>query len=144
MMGARVAEPGLMEEAVKYASAGGGAMGVLLLTAATVRWFITWLTGRHDRREDRLAAEDREIDQKWKAYRETLENDRREMREEIAHLRVGLANIQVEVERCHAEKREMADRLSRLEGFSTGRGEARQLGQIEQSARRVIDGEEAG
>lgn len=101
-------DPGLLEDAVKYAAGGGGAAVGGIGIIAALRWFITFMTGRIDREKDRIDAAALAIDLKWKAYREVLERQNAEIAADLAALRV-------EVERCHAEKLDLAVRLARLE-----------------------------
>lgn len=131
MTGARiVADSSIAGEAVKIASGFGGLGGGLVFA----RWFIGWLTGRHDQREAELRAEDGQIDLKWRAYREAIEG-RCEM------LEGKVERLEKEVDDCHAEKRDLAARVARLEGFASARGEMRQSEQVVSSAQRLIDGD---
>lgn len=64
-----MAEPsGIVEGAVNAASAGGGFAGVLLAG----RWLLNWLTGRFDKRQEMLDAQDARVDQEWRAIRESM------------------------------------------------------------------------
>lgn len=101
-------DPGLFDEAVKYAAGGGGAAVGGIGIIASLRWFVTFMTGRIDREKDRIDAATIALDLKWKAYREVLERQNAEVAAELAALRD-------EVERCHAEKLDLAVRLARLE-----------------------------
>lgn len=131
-------EPGLLDEVAKWSAGGATFGGVFLGGVALIKWFIAWATGRLDRKQDRIDAEDQAIDRKWQAYRETIERDRDALRAEISVLRQSLSGLHEEVERCHSEKRDIEKRLAKVEGFTTGRGEAAQLGQIGESFGRVI------
>lgn len=137
MTASAMADPGLIDDAVKIAAggagAGGGAIGIMLL----IRWFITFMAGRADNKEDRLEAQAAALDAQWKEYRETLEADRKALRAELAAVRE-------EVERCHDEKNLLEQRLARVEGFATGRGEARQLKQKDQSLANIFNDKERG
>lgn len=65
-----MAEPnGIVDSAVKAASAGGGFAGVLL----AVRWVLNWLTGRWDARAARIDAQDAKVDLQWQQIREATE-----------------------------------------------------------------------
>jgi hypothetical protein len=123
-------DPGLFDGAVRMAAGGAGAGGGAIASMFLLRWFITFMAGRADSKENRLMAQAAELDTRWKEYRETLEKD-------MAAVRSDLAAVRDEVERCHSDKRDLEARLSRMEGFATGRGEAVQIGQIDQSAERI-------
>lgn len=124
-------DSGLGEAAVKIASGAGGLGGGFVFA----RWFILWLTGRHDRREADLRAEDSDLDKRWQKYREVIE-----ARCEMLEGKVG--KLEQEVDDCHAEKRDLAERVARLEGFASARGDMRQADQVAISGRRIIDGGE--
>lgn len=64
-------EPSILDQAVSGASAGGG-IGAVLLGG---RWLINWITGRHDRRQDALDAQDSKIDLEWQKLREEMKAD---------------------------------------------------------------------
>jgi len=121
-----MADQSIIDEMVKYGSGGMG-VGIGGVGAiAGLRWFVTWLTGRLDAKQQRIDAEDHELDLKWKAYREAIETRLGKVEDDNLALRQ-------EVELCHAEKRGLEQRLAKLEGFAAGRGEAAQLGQVESS-----------
>jgi predicted nuclease with TOPRIM domain len=131
-MSARImTDPGLIDDAVRTAAGGAGLGGGAVAVMFLVRWFITFMAGRADMKEDRLIAQASELDTRWKEYRETLERDFKAMRGELSAVRQ-------EVERCHAEKRSLESRVAELEGFATGRGKAVQIGQVELSADRIF------
>lgn len=92
--------------------------------AVFVRWFLTWLSGRHDQRAAEIRADDLAVGQKWKRYTQAIEErlDRQER----------------EVEECHAAKRELERRVAVLEGFANGMGDRRQEIQLER-AREAAD-----
>jgi hypothetical protein len=112
-------DPGLIDDAVRTAAGGAGFGGGAVAVMFLVRWFITFMAGRADMKEDRLIAQAADLDRGWKAYRETLET--------------RLGALETEVTRCHDEKRDLEHRIAKMEGFATGRGEAVQLGQVAQS-----------
>jgi hypothetical protein len=112
-------DPGLIDDAVRTAAGGAGFGGGAVAVMFLVRWFITFMAGRADMKEDRLIAQAADLDRGWKAYRETLET--------------RLEALETEVTRCHDEKRDLERRIAKMEGFATGRGEAVQLGQVSQS-----------
>src|SRR3546814_5269209 len=61
-----MAEPnGVVDTAVAAASAGGGFAGVLLAS----RWLLNWITGRYDKRAERIDAQDEKVDLQWQAIR---------------------------------------------------------------------------
>ena len=113
----------------KIASGFGGFGGGLVFA----RWFIGWLTVRHDTREAALRAEDSELDHKWRAYRETIEA-------ENAALRARVHKLEEQNAECHDKTLELERRLARLEGFASARGELRNEDQAVASAKRLIDG----
>lgn len=105
----------LFGDAVKFASGGMGIGGGVY----TFRWFLNWLTGRHDRREGLIDAKDKELDDRWAKYTKKIE-DRCEEWEGRCR------GLEAEVEDCHRSKRDLETRVSRLEGFDKGLGERRQ------------------
>src|SRR3546814_19664721 len=67
-----MAEPnGVVDTAVAAASAGGGFAGVLLAS----RWLLHWITGRYDKRAERIDAKDDKVDLQWPALREAYAGD---------------------------------------------------------------------
>lgn len=62
-------EPTLLEESVKVASGAAGAGGGFF----ALRWLIGWLTGRMDRRQTLLDAQDERVDREWQKIRERVE-----------------------------------------------------------------------
>jgi uncharacterized protein (DUF3084 family) len=129
--------PDMLEDAVKFAAggagAGGGAVGIMFL----LRWFLTFMAGRADIKQDRLEAQATELDRQWKEYREALETDRKALRAELSIVRQ-------DVERCHSEKHDLEQRIAKMEGFAAGRGEAVQIGQVSQSIDRIFKDKERG
>lgn len=87
--------------------------------AVFFRWFIDWLTGRHDRRQALLDAQDASIDQRWASYTKRIES-------RCSELEKRLSAQEAEIDDCHRSKRELERRVGLLEGFSTGVGEGRQ------------------
>lgn len=106
-----MAEPGLIDEAVKWGTGGIGVGSGLAIIAVSVRWMVNFVFGRIDQRQNRIDAEDAELDQKWRAYRLTLED-------RLTRQDAKIAALEYDVELCHREKRELEDRLSRIEGFA--------------------------
>lgn len=64
-----VSEPTLLEEGVQIASAGVGVGGGFF----ALRWLVGWLTGRMDRRQLLLDAQDERVDREWQKIRERVE-----------------------------------------------------------------------
>ncbi|UIJ43736.1 hypothetical protein LZK98_11605 [Sphingomonas cannabina] len=62
-------EPKLLDLGVQ-AAAGGGSFA---LTLYAIRWALNWLTGRVDRREALVQAQEEKVDREWQAIREALE-----------------------------------------------------------------------
>jgi hypothetical protein len=112
-----MSEGGLAGEVAQVAagglSLGGGLYGM--------RWLILWLTGRADRVAAVNDQQRAELDQSWKSYRLTLEARLKSQDERIEKL-------EVEVEDCHSSKRDTEARLTRLQAYVDGEGQARQLG----------------
>jgi hypothetical protein len=104
---------------------GGGLYGM--------RWLILWMTGRADRREKAVEIERAELDQGWKAYRLVLE-----ARLEKQDGRIE--KLEAEVEECHAAKRATEARLTQLQAYVDGEGQARQAGAVVAAYDRLIDG----
>ncbi len=57
-----------VESAVQAAASGGGFAGVFLF----LRWAVAVLTGRADKREQKLDAQDARLDAEWKQIREDM------------------------------------------------------------------------
>ncbi len=128
MAGALPMDSTLLDDAAKFAGGGAGfGMGLY-----GIRWFIMWLTGRHDRREDRL-------DKRWSEYMEAMDKHVRDLNERNDRLEKRMNDLEEEVERCHTEKRELQRQLAKLQGFATGRGEAAQIGQIDASLKNMFE-----
>lgn len=124
-------------ETGKTAVGGFGMGGGLALVLYSVRWFITWISGRHDRREALLNAKDDAIDQRWAAYTKRIED-------RCATLEDRLEAQESEVERCHQEKRDLENRIATLEGFAHGIGDRRQEQQLLRSAEHILTQELKG
>ncbi|RSU21195.1 hypothetical protein [Sphingomonas koreensis] len=69
-------EPTILEEGAKIASAGVGVGGGFF----ALRWLVGWLTGRMDRRQEVLDAQEGSIDQEWKDLREELKRDNADLK----------------------------------------------------------------
>lgn len=110
-------------------SIGGGVVAM--------RWLLNWLTGRHDRREDRL-------DRRWSEFQEAQDKRIKEQDERLNKQSARIDTLEADVELCHEEKRDLAARLSRVEGFATGRGEAVQMDQTAISIGRVFNDRKGG
>lgn len=106
----------------------GGTFAVVLVFA---RWLLTWLTGRHDRREAILDEKDTALDERWAKYTKKIE-ERYEAIDERCH------RMEAEVEDCHRSKRDLERRLALLEGFDQGMGERRQEDQRAASLKNML------
>lgn len=118
MNGTATVSDNLWADAVQVAAGGAGAGGGFVF----FRWFLNWLTGRHDKREAQIDAKDTALDERWAAYTKKMEE-----RSEKLEGRCG--RLEEEVEDCHRSKRELETRIARLEGIDQGMGEVRQIGQ---------------
>ncbi|MBY8826129.1 hypothetical protein [Sphingomonas colocasiae] len=67
---------GIVDNAVQIAAGGAGAGGGFY----AIRWFFQWITGRLDRRQDLLDAQDQRVDREWQAIREELKADNDRMK----------------------------------------------------------------
>lgn len=125
----------MIDDAVKIA-AGAGGFGVAFgTTLAFFRWLINWLTGRHDHREARL-------DKRWSEFMDAQDKRIHEQDERIEKQGQRMDSLEKEVETCHEERRNLQAILARMEGFATGRGEARGAEQIAQSLDNMIKNKE--
>ena len=122
-----MADNSIVDEAVKIAAGAGGLGGGLVF----VRWFIGWLSFRHDRREDRL-------DKRWSEFMDAQDKRIKAYEDRQEKQDVRLSTMEDEVDRCHQEKRDLEKRLAKLEGFATGRGEARGAEQVKRSLDSMI------
>lgn len=116
-----------LEDAAKYAVGGGGLGGGIV----AARWFLLWLTGRHDQREATLNAKDDAIDERWAKYTKKME-------ERCDKLEERCQRLEQEVEDCHRDKRDLESRIAKLEGFDNGLGERRQQDQVKASLDSVV------
>lgn len=91
---------------------GGIGFGV----GALVAWIIKFRASRDDAKQARL-------DRGFAAYTAKLE-------ERCAKLETRCDQYEREIEACHADKRELAERVGKLEGHSTGVGDIRQNEQL--------------
>lgn len=137
-MGRAVQDTSILDDVARWAAGAAGFGGGAVAAIALIRWFVTFIAGRIDRRQERLDLLDQEIDKKWQKYRETIEGRLEKVEAENEKLRVEYAEVKEDVDRCHAEKRELERRLAKLEGFATGRGEAIEMRQIGESADRIL------
>lgn len=114
----------------KAAQAGGfgGTFAVVLVFA---RWLLTWLTGRHDRREDLIEAKDAALDARWAKYTKKIED-------QYDLVDARCKRMENEVEECHLAKRELERRVALLEGYDNGMGERRQEDQVAASFKNII------
>lgn len=128
-----MADNSLIDEAVKIAAGAGGLGGGLVF----VRWFIGWLTFRHDRREDRL-------DRRWGEYQDAQDKRIKAQDERLERQEKRLVALEEDVEACHRQRRDLEAVISRMDGFATGRGEARQAKQVAESFDSVIKDKRAG
>ncbi len=122
MHGTATVSDNLWGDAVQVAAGGAGAGGGFVF----VRWFINWLTGRHDLREAQIDKKDAALDERWAAYTKRME-DRVEV------LEGKCTRQETEIEDCHRSKRDLEYRVARLEGVDQGMGEVRQIGQVKAS-----------
>lgn len=74
---------------VPFATTGGSVGGGFY----AARWFVIWLTARHDKKAADLAAEHSELDQSWKKYRITLEQKIGKLEQEIAGVRYSFLRV---------------------------------------------------
>ena len=74
-----MSEPTLLEESVQIASASAGVGGGLIF----MRWLIGWLTGRADKRQEVLDAQEGSIDQQWTAFREELKGENADLKRRV-------------------------------------------------------------
>lgn len=117
MQGVMTVDSGdLLDKAVQ-ASGFGGSFAIVLVF---LRWLLTFVVGRNDRREVAL-------DARWAAYTKKIEERCERMEEEV--------------EECHRHKHDLEIRIARLEGFDHGLGDRRQEEQRGVSARRVLGGD---
>ncbi|RYG90104.1 MAG: hypothetical protein EON59_00555 [Alphaproteobacteria bacterium] len=72
-------EPRIIDEVATAAGAGGG-IGAVLLAG---RYLINWFTGRIDRRQEALDAQDSKIDLEWQQLREELKAANLEMKRRV-------------------------------------------------------------
>lgn len=63
-----MSEPSMMETAAEVAAGGAGFGGAF----AAFWWLINWFTGRADKRQAVLDAQEEKVDQDWRAIREEL------------------------------------------------------------------------
>lgn len=63
-----MADPGILDEAVTAAATGTGVGGGFF----ALRWLVLWLTGRLDKRQALLDAQDERVDREWQTIREEL------------------------------------------------------------------------
>ncbi|NIJ18482.1 hypothetical protein FHS95_000151 [Sphingomonas naasensis] len=64
-----VSDPGILDEAVTAAATGSGVGGGFF----ALRWLVQWLTGRLDKRQALLDAQDERVDREWQKIREKVE-----------------------------------------------------------------------
>jgi len=114
---------------VAQVAAGGFSVGSGIYMA---RWLIIWLTGRADRVATVNDQQRAELDQSWKSYRLVLEARLEKQDERIDKL-------EMEVEECHASKRDTQAELAKLQAYVDGEGQARQLGAVIAAHDRRID-----
>lgn len=128
MQGVAVVDSGELLDKVAQGSGFGGTFAVVLVSA---RWLLTWMTGRHDRREDLIEAKDAALDGRWSKYTKKIE-DRCDKLEERC------LRMEQEVDSCHADKMALERRLAKLEGYGQGMGTRRQEQQISNSLQNLI------
>src|SRR3546814_7331275 len=89
-----MAEPnGVVDTAVAAASAGGGFAGVLLAS----RWLLNWITGRYDKRAERIDAQDEKVDLQWQAIREAYARDNETLRKDMAAIAARLTKAEATI-----------------------------------------------
>lgn len=121
-------ESTILAETAKFTGGGVGLAGGLYM----VRWIIQWFTGRFDKRQAEIDGDASELDQKWRAYRKTIEDRCFALEGKVAHL-------EGEIDKCHAEKREILTLLTKYIANADARGEMRQSKQISESLTAIID-----
>src|SRR3546814_15748680 len=89
-----MSEPkGVVDTAVAAASAGGGFAGVLLAS----RWLLNWITGRYDKRAERIDAQDEKVDLQWQAIREAYARDNETLLKDMAAIAARLTKAEATI-----------------------------------------------
>lgn len=117
-------------EGVAYTATGGFTLGGGF---AVLRWFINWITGRHDRREAQIDQKDAALDERWAKYTKKLEERVDALEEARDDWEKERAALIEDVQECHRSKIEIERRVAILEGFDQGMGDRRQADQVAQS-----------
>lgn len=80
----------LIPPGVEQAIAAGSGAGASFFV---VRWFVQWVTGRHDRRQAALDEEHQALDMSWKDYRLHLEKRMQTMERQNRALRLSFEHV---------------------------------------------------
>jgi len=107
--------PSVLSQLPAFVAMGGGAGGGFY----GLKWFIQWVTGRLDKRQEALDGQQNALNAAWAQYRHDLEN-----RLKGAEARIG--DLEREVEECRTDKADWMAMAKRLEAILQGLGEGHQ------------------
>jgi len=117
-------------ELVKTGGIAGGSLAVFYaITLKFLAWAFPFKASRDDVKQAREDAKQERLDKGFAAYTKKVE-------ERCNSLEERCDRQEQEIEACHEDKRQLAERVSKLEGYSTGIGD---LNQNEQLLRALID-----